>query len=95
MSKKKNTLIPEIRFPKFQKDGNWELTTIGEIGKFYYGKSAPKWSLSNDAPTLCVRYGELYTKFDTIISEVISRTNIDPCNLKFSKGGGNSCTASW
>lgn len=87
MNKKTNTLIPKIRFPEFQKDGNWQLTTIGEIGKFYYGKSAPKWSLSNDAPTLCVRYGELYTKFDTIISEVISRTNIDPSNLKFSKGG--------
>lgn len=87
MSKKTNILIPEIRFPEFQKDGNWQLTTIGEIGKFYYGKSAPKWSLSKNAPTLCVRYGELYTKFDTIISEVISRTNIDPSNLKFSKGG--------
>lgn len=87
MNKKINTLIPDIRFPEFQKDGNWQLTNIGEIGKFYYGKSAPKWSLSNDAPTLCVRYGELYTKFDTIISEIISRTNIDPSNLKFSKGG--------
>ncbi|OXA99142.1 hypothetical protein B0A75_12005 [Flavobacterium oncorhynchi] len=87
MIKKINKLIPEIRFTEFQKDGNWQLTTIGEIGKFYYGKSAPKWSLSNDAPTLCVRYGELYTKFDTIISEIISRTNIDPSNLKFSKGG--------
>nr|WP_315216039.1 restriction endonuclease subunit S [uncultured Flavobacterium sp.] len=87
MNKEKNTLIPEIRFPEFQKAKNWQLTTIGKIGTFYYGKSAPKWSLSKDAPTLCVRYGELYTKFDTIISEIISRTNIDPSNLKFSKGG--------
>jgi type I restriction enzyme S subunit len=82
-----NILIPKLRFPEFQKKDNWQLTTIGEIGSFYYGKSAPKWSLSSDAPTLCVRYGELYTKFDTIISEIISRTNIDPSNLKFSKGG--------
>lgn len=82
-----NKLIPKLRFPEFQKKENWQLTTIGEIGRFYYGKSAPKWSLSSDAPTLCVRYGELYTKFDTIISEIISRTNIDPSNLKFSKGG--------
>ena len=79
--------VPKLRFPEFMDSGEWECTTIGEVGKFYYGKSAPKWSLSNDAPTLCVRYGELYTKFGTIISEVLSRTNIDPSNLKFSKGG--------
>ena len=85
MSNKK--LIPELRFPQFQNQGEWELTSIGEIGAFYYGKSAPKWSLSEDAPTLCVRYGELYTKFDTIITEVKSRTNIEPSDLKFSKGG--------
>ena len=82
-----NKLIPKLRFPEFSKDGEWQLTSIGQVGKFYYGKSAPKWSLSEDAPTPCVRYGELYTKFDTIIDKVYSRTNIEPSNLKFSKGG--------
>ena len=83
----KNKLVPKLRFPDFIKDKEWQQTTIGEIGKFYYGKSAPKWSLEIDAPTPCVRYGELYTKFDTIIHKIYSRTNIDPDNLKFSKGG--------
>ena len=82
-----NKLIPKLRFPEFSKDGEWQLTSIGQVGKFYYGKSAPKWSLSEDAPTPCVRYGELYTKFDTVIDKVYSRTNIEPGNLKFSKGG--------
>lgn len=82
-----NKLIPKLRFPEFLKDKEWERTTIGKVGKFYYGKSAPKWSLASDAPTPCVRYGELYTKFDTIISIIYSRTNIDPSNLRFSKGG--------
>lgn len=82
-----NKLIPELRFPEFRKLGHWQRTTIGELGSFYYGKSAPKWSLSIGAPTPCVRYGELYTKFDTVISEIFSRTNIDPSNLRFSKGG--------
>lgn len=82
-----NKLLPKLRFPEFSKDGDWQLTSIGQVGKFYYGKSAPKWSLSEDAPTPCVRYGELYTKFDTIIDKVYSRTNIEPSNLKFSKGG--------
>lgn len=75
---------PAIRFKGFS--GEWEENTIGSIGTFYYGKSAPKWSLSNDAPTPCVRYGELYTKFGATIFETLSKTNIDPKKLRFSKG---------
>lgn len=82
-----NKLVPKLRFPEFLKDKEWQRTTIGEVGKFYYGKSAPKWSLSDDAPTPCVRYGELYTKFNTIIDKIYSKTNIDPSTLRFSKGG--------
>ena len=66
---------------------SWEETSIGDVGHFYYGKSAPKFSLSPDAPTPCVRYGELYSTYDIIIDEVMSKTNIDPSQLKFSKGG--------
>lgn len=79
--------LPKLRFPEFKEDDEWTETTIGQIGSFYYGKSAPKWSLEDDAPTRCVRYGELYTKFDAVITETYSRTNIDPSNLRFSKGG--------
>jgi type I restriction enzyme, S subunit len=79
--------LPRLRFPEFQRFPEWEKTTIGAVGSFYYGKSAPKWSLEIDAKTPCVRYGELYTKFGAIISETLSRTNIDPKNLRFSKGG--------
>lgn len=83
----KPALTPRLRFPEFHKAPAWEATTIGAIGSFYYGKGAPKWSLDEDAPTPCVRYGELYTKFGPIIAETYSRTNIDPANLRFSKGG--------
>lgn len=78
---------PRLRFPEFQNAGEWKETTIGEVGSFYYGKSAPKWSLEEGAPTPCVRYGELYTKFGPLITETISKTNIAPENLRFSKGG--------
>ena len=77
---------PRLRFPEFQGTEEWEDTTIGNIGSFYYGKSAPKWSLEENAPTNCVRYGELYSKYDVIISETFSKTNIDKGNLRFSKG---------
>lgn len=79
--------LPKLRFPEFLEAGEWEETTIGEVGRFYYGKSAPKWSLEEDAPTRCVRYGELYTKFGSVITKTYSRTNIEPSSLRFSKGG--------
>ncbi len=66
---------------------DWEETTIGKVGRFYYGKSAPKFSLSEDALTPCVRYGELYSKYSIVIGEIRSKTNIDPKYLKFSQGG--------
>ena len=46
-----------------------------------------KVSLSEDAPTPCVRYGELYSTYSVVIGEIKSKTNIDPKNLKFSQGG--------
>ncbi|OBQ54742.1 hypothetical protein VQ01_11395 [Tamlana sp. s12] len=79
----------ELRF----KDDNgnafpkWRKGRIDEFGYFYYGKSAPKFSLSDDAPTPCVRYGELYSTYDEVIIDIKSYTNIEPSNLKFSKGG--------
>ncbi|MBP8168139.1 MAG: restriction endonuclease subunit S [Azonexus sp.] len=80
-------LVPKLRFPEFREADAWEPTTIGALGRFYYGKSAPKWSLAEDAPTPCVRYGELYTKFGPVITETYSRTNTAPETLRFSKGG--------
>lgn len=80
-------LEPKLRFPEFRGAEGWEPTTIGSLGNFYYGKSAPKWSLAEDAPTPCVRYGELYTKFGAVITETYSRTNTPPETLRFSKGG--------
>ena len=83
----KPALVPKLRFPRFQDADAWEPTIIGALGRFYYGKSAPKWSLAEDAPTPCVRYGELYTKFGPVITETYSRTNTAPEKLRFSKGG--------
>lgn len=84
MFPKAGQTVPEIRLDGFE--GEWEKGTIGEFGSFYYGKSAPKWSVTDDATTPCVRYGELYTKFSTKIDKIYSYTSIPKENLKLSSG---------
>lgn len=78
----------EIRFK--DENGNnypdWISSTIGKSGDFYYGKSAPKWSITDTATTPCVRYGELYTTHKIIVKKIYSYTNIPKENLKFSTG---------
>lgn len=64
--------MPALRFSEFS--GEWKKQRISDIGHFYYGKSAPKFSLSLDAPTPCVRYGELYSTYGEVITEIRSRT---------------------
>ncbi|MCO0817498.1 restriction endonuclease subunit S [Lactococcus lactis] len=84
MFPKNGAKVPELRFAGFADD--WEQRKLGEVGYFYYGKSAPKWSVTEDAEIPCVRYGELYTRYGAKISNIYSHTNINPKNLKFSTG---------
>lgn len=84
MFPKAGKTVPEIRLDGFEDE--WEKGTIGEFGSFYYGKSAPKWSVTDEATTPCVRYGELYTKFSTKIDKIYSYTSIPKENLKLSSG---------
>ena len=75
---------PKIRFEGYSED--WEQRKLGDWGNFYYGRSCPKWSVTEDATIPCIRYGELYTKFGAKIDRVYSYTNMPPENLRFSKG---------
>ncbi len=84
MFPKNGSNIPEIRFDGFTEA--WEQRKLGEYGNFTYGHSAPKWSVTPDAKTPCVRYGELYTKFGVKIDKVFSYTNMPKNKLVFSKG---------
>ena len=84
MFPKNNESVPEIRFEGFSND--WEQRKLDDWGNFYYGRSCPKWSVTEDATIPCIRYGELYTKFGAKIDRVYSYTNMPPENLRFSKG---------
>ena len=76
---------PKLRFKEFS--GDWETGIISDYGYFYYGKSAPKWSITTDAKIPCIRYGELCTTHNEIVKEIKTYTNMSKENLKFSKGG--------
>ena len=82
--KEEKRKVPRLRFPGFERV--WEERKFDEWGEFYYGRSCPKWSVTEDATIPCVRYGELYTKFGTKIDRVYSYTNMPPEKLRFSKG---------
>lgn len=83
MTEQTNT--PILRFKGFNDE--WSLSTIGALGDFYYGKSAPKWSITEDVGIPCIRYGELYTKFNNVVNEIYSYTSMPKEKLRFSKGG--------
>lgn len=83
MTEQTNT--PILRFKGFNDE--WSLSTIGALGDFYYGKSAPKWSITKDVGIPCIRYGELYTKFNNVVNEIYSYTSMPKEKLRFSKGG--------
>ncbi len=65
--------------------GEWDETTLGEIGIFLKGKGIPKADIVENGLTPCIRYGELYTLYGEVISKVISATNVEIQNLVLSK----------
>lgn len=79
--------LQQIRF----KDDNgndfpdWEENTLGEVGVFLKGKNISKSDISEDGLIECIRYGELYTRYNEIIYNVFSKTNLSKENLIFSK----------
>ena len=55
---------------------DWEVELLGNIGSFKKGKNIPKSMLqSNGVP--CVLYGEIYTKYNSHCSRLISKITIE------------------
>ena len=76
----------QIRFK--QDDGkpfvDWEKQKLGEVANFSKGKGISKENLVKSGKLKCIRYAELYTFYDEVISDVISSTNLDPKDLVLS-----------
>ena len=76
------TKFPKIRFPEF--DEPWKEVKLKDMASFSKGKGISKNDISeNGIP--CVRYGELYTKYDENITEIYSKTNLERDNLVLSE----------
>jgi len=63
---------------------DWEVVKLGDIATFYKGKGISKKDISEDGIP-CIRYGELYTKYDEKIQDIFSKTNLDKENLFLSQ----------
>lgn len=70
---KQNNNTPRLRFPEFT--GEWVEKKLGEIGSFKKGQAFSKDEITSIGDTFCIHYGELFTKYQEIITEVISKTN--------------------
>ena len=76
---------PTIRFPDFNEP--WRNTSLGDECSFSKGKGISKADIDPDGATPCVRYGQLYTDYGTVIGDAISRTSVDQSLLRISEGG--------
>ena len=72
---KPSHLVPKLRFPEFQRAGDWKRDQIGNVASITKGKRVSIADLAKGGATLCIRYAELYTHYREVIHEVVSRTN--------------------
>lgn len=76
---------PQLRFPEFKE--RWKKRLLGDVSTFSKGKGISKSDIVLDGRTPCIRYGELYTEYGTVIIDVASRTNTPIVDLVLSNGG--------
>ena len=77
----------ELRFK--DENGNafpdWEVKKLGGIATFLKGKGISKSDIAKNGKNQCIRYGELYTHYKEVITEIKSATNIDITKLVLSE----------
>ena len=78
-------LTGRTRLPGFS--GEWEVRTLGELGVFRKGKGIRRTELQ-DTGSACVRYGELYTRYENYVIHPVSRIprDVAATALRIEKG---------
>jgi type I restriction enzyme S subunit len=69
----KHKLIPELRFPEFSE--SWDITSVSDLCNVYKGGSFSKADMDDNGSEPCIHYGELFTKYNEVISVIYSKTN--------------------
>ncbi|GIT98807.1 restriction endonuclease subunit S [Sulfurovum sp. TSL1] len=77
--------VPQLRFKEFGSE--WEEILLDKIAVFSKGKGVSKADLAEDGKTECIRYGELYSQYNELIQDVVSKTNVDKEDLVLSEYG--------
>jgi type I restriction enzyme, S subunit len=80
---KKKILVPTLRFKGFE--GEWINKKLGDFASLYKGKGISKDDIVDNGLLECIRYGELYTTYNEIIKNVVSKTNLPPLDLFLSE----------
>ena len=73
-------------------EGEWKDVRLGEIGVFFKGGGVPKDKITDTGHT-CLTYGDLYTKYDFVISGVKSYIDDDTANESVKIQYGDICFA--
>ena len=64
--------VPKLRFPEFE--GEWDSSTMGELGTFTKGASLSKCDITENGTPL-ILYGELYTTYGDIATTIVRKTD--------------------
>lgn len=64
---------------------NWKNKKLGEVALFSKGKGISKADINKNGSVDCIRYGELYTTYNEVITDVVSKTDLSPNELIFSE----------
>lgn len=78
---KEMTLIPELRSPEFEDDGEWTIAPLSEIYSFKITNSFSRDKLNYEKGTVKnIHYGDIHTKFSTLFDvskEIVPYINSD------------------
>ena len=78
MMMEQNKKVPAIRFKGFEK--KWTLKKLETLANFYRGKEHSWKHIEKKGNYKCILYGNLYSNYGMIISEVLYKTNIKTDN---------------
>lgn len=81
----RRALVPKRRFLEFRGAEAWARTKVGEVAQILKGRGISKADITALGLQPCIRYGELYTRYGDVISEVFSRTSVHSSDLFLSR----------